>query len=31
MMKNEHIHNYIRKELPEAKDVENLKFGGIIE
>ncbi|KIM98447.1 hypothetical protein OIDMADRAFT_56809 [Oidiodendron maius Zn] len=31
MIKNEHIHNYIRKELPEAKDVEKLKFGGIID
>ncbi|KUJ10137.1 carbonic anhydrase [Mollisia scopiformis] len=31
MMKNENVRNYIKKELPEAKDVDSMKFGGTIE
>lgn len=31
MMKDENIRDYIKKELPGAKDVDNLKFGGIVE
>jgi hypothetical protein len=31
MMKDENIRNYIKKELPEAKDVDSMTFGGIVE
>jgi hypothetical protein len=31
MIKDENVRSYIKKELPEVKDVDSLKFGGIVE
>jgi len=31
MMKDENIRNYIKTELPDVKDVDSMKFGGIVD
>jgi hypothetical protein len=31
MIKDENVRNFIKEELPEVKDVDSLKFGGIVE
>jgi hypothetical protein len=31
MIKDENVRSYIKEKLPEVKDVDSMKFGGIIE